>query len=65
MLKKETGKSAQEHILLKMIEISKEKIFDSTKTISEIAYEIASSIRNTLPECLKNKWECRQMNSEI
>lgn len=40
MLKKETGKSAQEHIQLKMIDIAKEKIFDSTKSISEIAYEI-------------------------
>jgi len=38
LLKKETGKSAQEHIQLKMIDVAKEKIFDSEKSISEIAY---------------------------
>ena len=40
LLKKETGKSAQEHIQLKMIEVAKEKIFDTEKSISEIAYEL-------------------------
>lgn len=40
LLKKETGKSAQEHIQLKMIEVAKEKLFDSEKSISEIAYEV-------------------------
>jgi len=40
LLKKETGKSAQEHIQLRMIEVAKEKIFDSEKSISEIAYEL-------------------------
>ncbi len=40
LLKKETGKSAQEHIQLKMIDVAKEKIFDTNKTISEIAYEL-------------------------
>jgi AraC-like DNA-binding protein len=40
LLKKETGKSAQEHIQLKLIEVAKEKIYDSSKTISEIAYEL-------------------------
>ncbi len=40
LLKKETGKSAQEHIQLKMIDVAKEKIYDSKKSISEIAYEM-------------------------
>jgi AraC-like DNA-binding protein len=40
LLKKETGKSAQEHIQFKLIDIAKEKIFDSEKSISEIAYEL-------------------------
>jgi len=40
LLKKETGKSAQEHIQLKMIDVAKEKIFESEKSISEIAYEL-------------------------
>lgn len=40
LLKKETGKSAQEHIQLRLIDVAKEKIFDSEKSISEIAYEL-------------------------
>lgn len=40
LLKKETGKSAQEHIQLKLIGVAKEKIYDTSKSISEIAYEL-------------------------
>ena len=40
LVKKETGKSAQEYIQLKVIDIAKERIFDTTKSISEIAYEV-------------------------
>lgn len=40
LIKKETGKSAQEHIQLKLIDIAKEKVFDTSKSISEIAYEL-------------------------
>jgi AraC-like DNA-binding protein len=40
LIKKETGKSAQEHIQLKIIDLAKERIFDSRKSISEIAYEL-------------------------
>lgn len=40
LLKKETGKTAQEHIQLKMIEVAKEKIYVPGKSISEIAYEL-------------------------
>lgn len=40
LLKKETGKTAQEHIQYKLIEIAKEKIFDPSKSISDIAYEL-------------------------
>jgi len=40
LIKKETGKTAQEYIQNKIIEISKGKIFDSKKTISEIAYDL-------------------------
>jgi AraC family transcriptional regulator, transcriptional activator of pobA len=38
LIKKETGKSPQEYIQVKVIDIAKEKIFDSTKSLSEIAY---------------------------
>jgi AraC-like DNA-binding protein len=40
LIKKETGKSAQEHIQLKLIDIAKEKIFDNSKSVSEVAYEL-------------------------
>jgi len=40
LLKKETGKSAQEHIQFKLIDIAKEKIYEPGKSISEIAYEL-------------------------
>jgi len=40
IIKKETGKSAQEYIHLKMIDIAKEKIFDTTKSVSQVAYEL-------------------------
>lgn len=40
LIKKETGKSAQEYIQLKLIDIAKERIFDPAKSVSEIAYEL-------------------------
>lgn len=40
LIKKETGKSAQEYIQLKLMNIAKEKIFDRRKSVSEIAYEL-------------------------
>ncbi len=40
LIKKETGKSAQEHIQLKLLNLAKERIFDTTKSISEVAYEL-------------------------
>lgn len=40
LIKKETGKTAQEYIHIKVLEVAKEKLFDSDKSISEIAYEL-------------------------
>ncbi len=40
LIKKETGKSAQEYIQAKLIDIAKEKIFDTSKSVSEIAYSL-------------------------
>jgi AraC family transcriptional activator of pobA len=40
LIKKDTGKSAQEYIQLKVMDVAKEKIFDKTKSVSEIAYEL-------------------------
>jgi len=40
LVKKETGKSAHEHIQEKLITVAKERVLSSNRTISEIAYEI-------------------------
>jgi AraC-like DNA-binding protein len=40
LIKKETGKTAQEFIQSKIINLAKEKIFDLNKSVSEIAYEL-------------------------
>ncbi len=40
LIKKETGRSAQEHIHSKVITLAKEQMFDSTKLISQIAYKL-------------------------
>lgn len=40
LIKKETGKSALEYIQLHLIDLAKERIFDTSKSVSEIAYEL-------------------------
>jgi len=40
LIKKETGKSAHEFIQLKLIDEAKERIFDASKSVSEIAYRL-------------------------
>ena len=40
LVKKETGKTAQEYIHMKLIDVAKEKIFDPDKSVSEVAYEL-------------------------
>jgi len=40
LIKKETGKSAQEYIQSKVINTAKERMFDRHKSVSEIAYEL-------------------------
>ena len=40
LIKKETGKSAHEVIQTKLIDVAKERIFDSNKSLSEIAYAL-------------------------
>lgn len=40
LIKKETGQTAQEYIQMKVIEAAKERIFNSDKTVNEIAFEL-------------------------
>lgn len=40
LIKKETGRGAREHMHSKLIEVAREHLFDPSKTVSEIAYEL-------------------------
>jgi AraC-like DNA-binding protein len=40
LIKRETGKTAQEYIHRKVIDVAKERIFDHSKSVSQIAYEL-------------------------
>jgi AraC-like DNA-binding protein len=40
LIKKETGKTPQEHIQLKIVDLAKERIFDTDKSLSQIAFEL-------------------------
>ncbi len=40
LVKKETGKTAQEYIQEKVINVAKERIFDPGKSVGQIAYEL-------------------------
>lgn len=40
LIKKETGKTAQEYIQSKVIDVAKERIFDQSKSVNQIAYEL-------------------------
>ncbi|MEI7583594.1 helix-turn-helix transcriptional regulator [Runella sp.] len=40
LIKKETGKTALEYIQLHLIDLAKERIFDTAKSLSEISYEL-------------------------
>ena len=40
MVKKETGKTPQEHIQDKVIEMAKEHIVETNETVSQIAYTL-------------------------
>jgi AraC family transcriptional activator of pobA len=40
LIKKESGKTPQEHIHQRLIEIAKDKMFDTEKSVNEIAYEL-------------------------
>ncbi|MBO9204363.1 MULTISPECIES: helix-turn-helix domain-containing protein [Niastella] len=55
LIKKETGKSAQEYVQEKLITIAKEKIFDIDKSISDIAYELGFKYPQHFTRLFKQK----------
>lgn len=40
LIKKETGKTAQEYIQFRLIDVAKERILDPSKSLSQVAYEL-------------------------
>ena len=55
VIKKETGKSAQEYIQTKVIDVAKERIFTIDKSISEVAYELGFSYPQHFTRLFKQK----------
>ena len=54
LIKKETGKSAQEHIQLTVIGKVKELLIESNKSVSEIAYSLGFKYPHHLSRMFKN-----------
>jgi AraC-like DNA-binding protein len=55
LIKKETGKTALEHIQAKLIDVAKEKIFQYNKSVSEIAYELGFKYPNHFSRFFKQQ----------
>lgn len=55
LIRKETGKSAQEHIQLKIIELAKQRIFETTKPIGDIAFELGFKYPQHFSRLFKNE----------
>ena len=55
LIKKETGQSAQEHIHTKLIELAKEEILDTNRSISEIAYSLGFQYPQHFTRLFKSK----------
>ncbi len=55
LIKKETGKSAQEFVQEKLIHLAKEKIFDVDKSITDIAYELGFKYPQHFTRLFKQK----------
>ena len=58
LIKKETGKSAKEYIQNKIIDIAKNKTFDTEKSVNEIAYELGFKYPQHFTRLFKQKVGC-------
>lgn len=61
LVKKETGKSAQEYIQSKVINEAKERIFDPNKSVSEIAYDLGFKYPQHFTRLFKQRVGCTPM----
>ena len=55
LIKKETGKTALEFIQLKLMDLGKERIFDTSKSLSEISYELGFKYLQHFTRLFKQK----------
>jgi AraC-like DNA-binding protein len=55
LIKKETGKTALEYIQIKLIDTAKERIFDTSKSISEISFELGFKYPQHFTRLFKQK----------
>lgn len=55
LIKKETGKSALEYIQIKLLDIAKERVLDTSKSISEISYELGFKYPQHFTRLFKQK----------
>lgn len=55
LIKKETGKTAQEYIQNKIIDVAKERVFDADRSISQIAYELGFKYPQHLTRLFKQR----------
>jgi AraC family transcriptional regulator, transcriptional activator of pobA len=55
LIKKETGKTALEYIQIKLMNTAKERIFDTSKSISEISYELGFKYPQHFTRLFKQK----------
>ena len=55
LIKKETGKTAQEYIQLRLMDLAKISLFDTQKTIAEIAYELGFKYPQHFTRLFKQK----------
>ena len=65
MMKKETGKSAQEHIQFKLISLAKEHILDPDKSISQVAYELGFKYPQHFSRLFKNETGTLPMSLDL
>ena len=58
LVKKETGKSPQEYIQNKIIDLAKERIMGSEMTVNQIAYELGFQYPQHFTRIFKKKVGC-------
>lgn len=58
LVKKETGKSPQEYIQNKIIDLAKEKIIGTEKTVNQIAYELGFQYPQHFTRIFKKRVGC-------